>query len=292
MPYYNSWYRFFISDVELAQLHESERKLDKLRSDLSGVKVRPWPCYMQEVKILYEDTNILAVHKPAGLKVHGDGKNREETLVDWILNIHPELKEVGEPLMANDQLPMTIYRPGIVHRLDRETSGVLLIAKNQKSFTYLKGLFKERLIKKTYIAFVYGNMSRREGVVEKPIGRSAKTPSLWSASGNAQGKVREALTEYKVLSQGSEYACLEVRPKTGRTHQIRVHLKFLGHPVVCDTLYAKKRECPETLGRLGLHAYALEFRNEEGIELRLEAPLPEDMKQFLNKEFSDLQMVL
>lgn len=251
---------------------------------------------------------MVAIHKPAGLKVHpafsngvhpafssgarDDGRTRELTLVDWVLRRYPELKNVGEPFVVGDakhKAQSVIDRPGIVHRLDKETSGVLLIAKNQETFLYLKNLFKERLVRKTYRAFVHGKVREKEGVIDRPIARSGKDSRLRSADDNKRGKAREALTEYKVLSAGSMYSYVEVYPKTGRTHQIRVHLKFLGYPIICDTLYAPKRECPKTLGRLGLHAYALQFKNEEGVELRLEAPLPEDMKLFLRQEFSDLQ---
>lgn len=249
---------------------------------------------MENINILYEDKNMVAVNKPAGLIVHEDGRSGGLTLVDWVLKKYPESRNVGEPLVirdARDGKQKSVYRPGIVHRLDRETSGILLVAKNQETFLYLKRLFKERLVRKTYRAFVYGKMPKKEGTIDRPIARSAKNPRLRSAHDGARGKAREAVTEYKVLSESSEYSFLEVYPKTGRTHQIRVHLKFLGHPIVCDGLYAPKQKCPEILGRLGLHAYAIQFKDEEGVELRLEAPLPEDMESFLKQEFPDLQYI-
>jgi len=192
------------------------------------------------IKILYEDEYILALDKPSGLMVHGDGRSKEETLADWINENYPNLKEVGEEqVLQNGE---KIKRPGIVHRLDRDTSGVILVAKTKKSFEFLKEQFQNRKITKIYNAVVWGNFSeeKMEGVIDKPIGRSASDFRRWSAEFGAKGEMREAVTEYKVLFQNKEFSYLEVRPKTGRTHQIRVHLKSISHPVVCDKLYGPK----------------------------------------------------
>ena len=147
-----------------------------------------------EPLVIYEDDDVVAVNKPAGLVVHPDGKTNERTLVDWIREHYPETKDVGEPARLSDG--SVVARPGIVHRLDRDTSGVLLIAKNTPAFLFLKEQFQERRIKKTYLALVYGALARKEGIVDAPIGKSGKDFRKWSAEKGARGTHREAVTEY------------------------------------------------------------------------------------------------
>ena len=231
------------------------------------------------IKIIYEDKNILAVNKPAGLVVHSDGKTKEKTLADWILKNYPEIEDVGEPIVLNTG--EIIKRPGIVHRLDRETSGILLVAKNQKTFLFLKEQFQGRDIQKSYRAFVYGEMKDDKGVIDRPIGRSAKDFRMWSAQRGARGAMREAVTEYKVLERGNGFSFVEVNQKTGRTHQIRVHFKAINHPVVNDSLYAPKRDKALGFERLALHSYSIEFSLSKGKKMKLEAELPQDFKKAL-----------
>jgi len=234
---------------------------------------------MENISIIYEDKNIVAVNKPSGLLVHAtENNNKEKTLVDWILKKYPQIKGVGEDST----------RPGIVHRTDKETSGILLIAKNQKTFLFLKKNFQEHLIKKVYRAIVYGSVKKDEGEINFSIGRSKKDFRLKSADKKARGQKREALTFYKVLARNDHFSYIEVLPQTGRTHQIRVHLKAINYSVVCDSLYAPARECPEELGRLGLHALSLEFKTQDGIQRLLEAPLPLDIKKILSTLFPKL----
>lgn len=230
-----------------------------------------------EIPILYEDKNIVAVNKPAGLVVHSDGRTTEPTLVDWILEKYPQIKTVGEPLTLSSG--EVVYRPGIVHRLDRETSGVILIAKDQETFEKLKSQFQERETQKVYNTFVWGEFKDTEGIIDRPIGKSRKDFRLWSAQRMAKGEMRDALTEYKVLAQKDDIAFLEVTPRTGRTHQIRVHMKAINHPVLCDRLYGPKR--PKALGfeRLALHARSIEFTDTKGEKVKVEAPYPEDFKR-------------
>lgn len=234
---------------------------------------------LDEIKIIYEDENIVAINKPSGLVVHNDGKTDEPNLCDWILKNYPDTKNVGEPLKLIDG--GEIKRPGIVHRIDRETSGVLLIVKNQETFLNLKNQFKNREIKKTYKAFVYGEIKENGGVIDKPIGKSRKDFKQWSASDKARGKLRDAITEYKILIRNKSFSFVEVSPKTGRTHQIRVHFKLINHPIVCDRLYADRRECALGFGRLALHAFSVEFKNLNGTVLKIEAPLPDDFEKAL-----------
>ncbi|MBI2120707.1 MAG: RluA family pseudouridine synthase [Parcubacteria group bacterium] len=230
-----------------------------------------------EIKILYEDENFLALDKPAGLMVHSDGRTEEPTLADWLLEKYPNIREVGEPWVAPNGA--TIFRPGIVHRLDRDTSGVMVAAKNSAAFAHLKKQFQERLVKKTYRAFAYGIIKNDTGIIAKPIGRSASDFRKWSAEFGARGDLRDAVTEYKVLERGKEATYLEVYPKTGRTHQIRVHLKSIGHSVVCDKLYAPKQAGILGFTRTALHAFSLEVLSPSGKPLRFEAPLPPDFLQ-------------
>jgi 23S rRNA pseudouridine1911/1915/1917 synthase len=251
-----------------------------------------------EVKILYEDEYILALDKPSGLMVHSDGRSKDKTLSDWINENYPELSEVGEEqTLQNGE---KIKRPGIVHRLDKDTSGVIVVAKTKESFEFLKEQFQNRKVQKIYNAVVWGSFKedpsttlragKMEGIIDKPIGRSASDFRRWSAEYGAKGEMREAVTEYKVLAQNKEFAYLEVMPKTGRTHQIRVHLKAISHPVVCDKLYSNK-EClsEKCLGfeRLALHAFSIELVLPNQTHLIVESPLPkefEEAKTFLKKD--------
>ena len=245
-----------------------------------------------EIPILYEDSEVVVINKPAGLVVHPDGRNEEETLVDWIRAHYPDIaeKEVGESINLTNG--GTIEKPGVVHRIDRETSGVLIIAKTQESFLNLKSQFQARTIKKNYKTICYGFFKEPKGMINKVIGRSASDFRKWSAEFGARGGLREASTEYKVLGQGEadppfnkkgdeekiKLSYVDVFPHTGRTHQIRVHLKAIGHPIVCDTLYAPKM--PKVLGfeRIALHAYSITFKLQNGKEKKVEAPLPPDFQ--------------
>jgi 23S rRNA pseudouridine1911/1915/1917 synthase len=237
-------------------------------------------------KILYEGEYILALDKPSGLLVHGDGRSREPTLVDWINENYPDLKEVGEEqTLQNGEV---IKRPGIVHRLDKETSGVIIVAKTKEAHQFLKEQFQGRKVEKIYNAVVWGNFTKEkmEGIISKPIGRSAGDFRRWSAERGAKGELREAMTEYKVISQNNDFAYLEIRPKTGRTHQIRVHLKSISHPVVCDKLYASGKICnkDECLGfdRLALHAFSIKLELPDGTHITIESPLPKEFEEAKN----------
>lgn len=233
------------------------------------------------VTVVYEDDDVVVVNKPAGLVVHADGKTVEPTLVDWIQTRYPSLKDVGEPMRTLNG--KALERPGIVHRLDRETSGVLVIAKNQQTFLYLKEQFQRRVVQKTYNAFVYDIFTEMQGVIDRPIGKSKKDFRQWSAQRGARGTLRDAVTDYNVIRQGKEAAFIEVVPQTGRTHQIRVHLKAIHHPIVCDSLYAPKRTCILGFSRLALHARTLSLTLPDGSTITAEAPLPDDFEQALKK---------
>lgn len=234
--------------------------------------------------IIFEDTDVLVINKPSGLVVHPDGKTSEPSVAAWVLKAHPEVRGVGEPLRLSSG--EVIDRPGIVHRIDRETSGVLILAKNQETFLFLKKQFQGRDVQKEYRAFTYGEMKQDEGVIDRPIGRSSKDFRLWSAQRGARGMLRDAVTEYRVLKRHGGLSYVAVFPKTGRTHQIRAHFKAINYPVVCDRLYAPKRECSLGFSRLALHSFAVELTlpgggREVSERRRFEAEFPEDFKSAL-----------
>lgn len=231
-----------------------------------------------DIKIIFENEEVIVLNKPAGLVVHSDGKTDEPNLTDWIVENYPEVEGVGEPAVYDGK---EIARPGIVHRLDRETSGVIVIAKTQDSFLNLKKQFQAREITKTYNAFLYGVIKEKSGVIDLPIGRSKSDFKQWSAQHGARGELREAVTHYKVLKENKDFTYVEVTPKTGRTHQIRVHFKAIGNQVVCDKIYAPKRKCELGFERLALHAKALTFKLQSGEVITAEAELPWDFKQAL-----------
>lgn len=228
-----------------------------------------------EPTILFEDDMLVAVSKPSGMLTHPDGVSIGETVSDWFAKTYPNSRDVGE---AQTLVHGTVIaRPGVVHRLDRDTSGALLLAKTQEMHAFLKNAFQEHRIQKTYRAFIYGMPKQPEGVISFPIGRSRKDFRLRSAHPKAHGTLREAVTEYEVLADINTHAMLHVYPKTGRTHQIRVHLKAIHHPIVCDTLYAPSYPCELGLTRLGLHAEKLIFTHPNGEEIRVISSLPEDL---------------
>lgn len=235
---------------------------------------------LEKIKILYEDESVLVINKPAGLIVHSDGRNIEPSVADWVIEKFPALKDVGEPWLSPQG--ETIPRPGIVHRLDRETSGVLIIAKNQDVHDFLKKQFQDRKVEKVYRAFVYGHPKEKSGVIELEIGRTKKIPRRWTALSGKSGNLRAAITEWRFLDVGldpessEKISFLEARPKTGRTHQIRVHFKAINHPVVCDKIYASKKPCLLGFQRLALHAFQIRFQLPNAKTIEMEAPLPED----------------
>ena len=229
-----------------------------------------------KIQILYEDDDCIVINKPSGLIIHGDGRTVELSVADWVLKRYPKIATVGEPLRLSSG--KVIVRQGIVHRLDKETSGVLLVAKTQKAYLHFKKQFQGRAVKKIYNTFVYGIVKKDTGTVALPLSRSKHDFRQFS-TGEGKGLKREATTHFIVLKRGTMTSYLEVIPKTGRTHQIRVHLKSMGHPVVCDKLYAKSRPCLLGFDRLALHARLLAFKDMDNKDVSVEAPLPSDFKK-------------
>ncbi len=237
-----------------------------------------------KIEIVFESPDFLVLNKPAGLSVHGDGISTEKTLADWLMEKYPDLAEVGEPMLS--QKGVKILKPGLVHRLDRDTSGVLLVAKNQPTFLFFKDQFQNHQAHKSYRAILYGEIKFKPGesgrTIDVPIGRSPSDPRRRVASLKASGTLREAVTNYRVLKISPDFSYVEAEPKTGRTHQLRVHFKAINHPIVCDHLYAPKLSCPPGLGRQALHAFKLELKLPNGEPGSFNAPLPADFSQTLD----------
>lgn len=236
--------------------------------------------------ILYEDDALLAVNKPAGLIVHSDGRTDEPSLADWVLETYPALRDVGEAWVSPQG--ETVPRPGIVHRIDRGTSGVLVLAKTNEAYAFLKEQFQSRTLEKRYRALVYGLPKEEEGIIEVEITRIRSTPPRWGVARESETRThRAAITAWTVLERfeggesGEKTAYVEARPKTGRTHQIRVHFKYWNHPIVCDPLYAKGRPCLFGLTRPALHAFSITLTLLSGVRKTIEAPLPGDFEAAL-----------
>jgi 23S rRNA pseudouridine1911/1915/1917 synthase len=223
--------------------------------------------------IRYEDGEILVVNKPPGMVVHPSAGHPRGTLVNGILAHCPELEGVGGE-----------RRPGIVHRLDKETSGLIVIAKNDRALRFLQKQFKLRRVEKRYLALVYGRFQRSELVIDAPIGRDPRERKKMSViAPGSSASSRAALTVVRPLEQFAEATLLECRPKTGRTHQIRVHLAFAGYPIVGDQVYGRRKQVIAA-DRHFLHAAALRFRRPvDGEELFLEAELPQDLEGVLER---------
>jgi 23S rRNA pseudouridine1911/1915/1917 synthase len=251
---------------------------------------------------IYENEDYLVINKPAGLTVHGGAHIKEKTLVDFLLEKYPDLKNVGEDP----------DRPAIVHRLDKEASGLMIIPKNNKSFEYFKELFKSRKIEKEYIALVHGKLSKDEDLIDFPIKRSSQGHKMaavprskdYSAMGEsdeidkslsnrgrgnikALEKSRQAITEFNVIKKLINFTLVKVRIKTGRTHQIRVHFSAYGHPLLGDALYGNKKSkvknAKVNLGRIFLEACRLSFVDPQGEKQEFKINLSSDLENVLQK---------
>ncbi|MFH1382586.1 MAG: RluA family pseudouridine synthase [Chloroflexota bacterium] len=220
------------------------------------------------LNIIYEDNDLLVIDKPAGLTVHPAPGHPGHTLANAIL-AH----------LGNLPAPGDWQRPGIVHRLDRDTSGLIVVAKNSAAHLNLTGQFKARTVSKTYLTLVKGRLTPEEGIIEAAIGRDTRDRKRMAVVDEGRG--REATTRYHVVKYLDDYTLLEVKPQTGRTHQIRVHLAAIGYPVVGDAVYGIKSP---HLSRQFLHATCLGFHlPSTGEYVEFKSELPEDLKQTLEK---------
>lgn len=236
---------------------------------------------MLKYKKIKENKEFLVINKPAGLLVHGAGHIKEKTLADQLLKDYPGLAKVGEDP----------ERPAIVHRLDKLVSGLMVIPKTQASFDNLKEQFQARKIGKEYTALVYGQIETDEGEIDFPIKRSSRgfkmaaIPKTIKKETNPDG--RQAITEFRVIKKFINYALLKVKIKTGRTHQIRVHLLAFGHPIAGDDLYSTKKTREKNkklnLGRIFLVATKLGFKDLDGVGQEFEIGLPKELEEVLEK---------
>lgn len=247
------------------RLEEGDRVAITLPEDTADAQPAPEAIPLD---IVYEDDQVVVVNKPAGMVVHPAFGHSSGTLVNAVLARWPEIASFSEP-----------SRAGIVHRLDKDTSGVLVVAKTRAALESLRAQFKGRDVRKRYIALVEGAPETPEGVIDAPIGRDPAQRKRMAVRHDG----REAVTEFRVIEHFAGYSLLEVYPKTGRTHQIRVHLAFIGHPVAGDTVYGRRRQAIK-LKRHFLHATAITFTRPGSDEaITAEAPLPAGLENILAK---------
>lgn len=246
-------------------------KQSEIRNTKSQIEVLHTP-----LKILYHKDGLLIIDKPAGLTVHPGAGFKGETLASMLLYQFKDIHLVGEE-----------GRSGIVHRLDKDTSGVMLIATTQEMYEYLKDAFAQRKIKKEYVALAVGAFEKSHGFIDTPIGRSKTDFRKYSTKNMVEAK--ESLTEYKVLetldggkASVDKYTLILVKLHTGRTHQIRVHTASIGHPLVGDSLYGSKKSKVSGLSRQFLHAKRIEVQLPSGTWIEAESEFPQDLKEFLS----------
>ena len=248
---------------------------DEIESNIKFERKEVFPNDEIKLNIIYSDDNIIVVNKNPGIQIHPDNNERKNTLANALIAKFPEIKDVHDESLG------AFLRPGIVHRLDKDTSGVVVIARNQEAFDELKAMFQERKIHKKYVALVYGQLKDKKGIITKAIARSTSYKKQSIAGAKTKTKVRGAVTEYKQLKKFDNYSLVEARPLTGRMHQIRIHFFSINHPVVGDKLYKIKSIKPNPLAkRQLLHAKEIDF-TLFGQKFRFSAPLPEDFNVFL-----------
>ena len=242
---------------------------DNISIDIPEAKETKLKAQEIPLDIIYEDSDIIVINKPKGMVVHPANGNPDGTLVNAILSIcKNSLSGIGGEL-----------RPGIVHRLDKDTSGLIIVAKNDKAHINMSEQIKERNVKKTYIALVRGNVPEEEATINMPIGRSTKDRKKMAVTKNG----KQAITHFKVLKRYSKYTLLEIKIETGRTHQIRVHMAEIGYPVVGDAVYSNGKNEFGIEGQM-LHAYKLEFMHPiTNKHMELTAPLPQYFEEILKK---------
>jgi len=221
------------------------------------------------LEIYFEDSDVVVINKPRGMVVHPAAGNYSGTLVNALLFHCRDLSGING-----------VTRPGIVHRLDKDTSGLIMVAKNDFAHLSLAQQLKDRLITRRYLALVHGQVREETGVIDAPIGRD---PGNRQKMAVIQRNAKSAVTRYKMLQRYGQYTCLELKLETGRTHQIRVHLSFIGHPVVGDPKYGPARPHLGLTGQF-LHAAALGFKHPRtGAYLEFEAPLPAELEAVIKK---------
>jgi len=250
---------------------------------ISGTLPQPKPLFLKPeplpLHIFYEDSSIIVIDKPPGMVVHPAAGNLSGTLVNALLYHCKDLIGING-----------VLRPGIVHRLDKDTSGVMVVAKDDEVYHQLTKQFKNRTVEKVYLAIAYGKFSQEEGLIDSTIGRH---PNERKRMSTRTKKGRIAITRWKVMERFDGFTFLEIFPLTGRTHQIRVHLSSMGHPILGDPVYGRKgrpgsihdpmlKECLKKMDRQALHAHRLGFNHPRtGERVQFVSPIPQDMKEVL-----------
>jgi len=227
----------------------------------------------RSLRKLFEDEWLLVIDKPSGLPVHPGAGEKMETVLDLFRHYYPQIAAFADQ-----------ERPGIVHRLDKDTSGVLILAKNEEALARMQELFQEREMQKTYLALVKGRLRFRNGTIDLPLARSLKQRARFEVVGEDREDRREATTDFSVIREFEKFTYVRLTPKTGRTHQLRVHLAHFGNPVLGDILYGKTRG--QDFPRLALHAYRIEFVHPfTGNLLTVTSPLPADLRKYMVENY-------
>ena len=268
--------------IEEEKVLVNEQKVKTSYKPISGDKIRiiveqrpklELKAQKIPVQIMYEDKDIVVVNKPKGMVVHPANGNYDGTLVNALLGMYEDKSDWS---FSEDE---ENFRPGIVHRLDKDTSGLLIVAKNDVALMKMSKEIQERKVTKKYIALVKGNVPDDEATIDLPIARSTKDRKKMAVD----EKGKNAVTYFKVLKRYDRYTLLEIKIATGRTHQIRVHMSYIGHPVVGDEVYSNGKNEFEVKGQM-LHAWKLEFIHPiTGEKINLEAPVPDYFKEILEK---------
>jgi len=256
-----------IKKMENGQQSSSEVNLRKMEK----AELFPTSYFILYTSIIHETPDYLVINKSSGLAVHPAPGIKGPTLVDYLLEKYPKIAKVGEDP----------FRPGIVHRLDKDVSGLMVIAKTQEAFDHFKKQFQERKIKKEYLALVYGKIKKDEGIIDFPIGRAES--GKMAARAKTMGEGKHAITEFEVIKRYKKFTLVKTHIKTGRTHQIRVHFFAYGHPVVGDKLYKPKKIKLIELGRPFLHSSVLGFYDLNNQWVEFTSELPEELKNFLEQ---------
>jgi len=268
-----------VKDNDLVVITSLEKKKKEVVNKVVTEGEEPVFFSIKDIPIIEENDDYIVINKPAGLITHGDDHIMEKTLADLLLEKYPEMKKVGDDP----------HRPGIVHRLDKEASGLMVVARTQEAFEHLKEQFKKRRTKKIYITLVHGQTVKDEDTINFPIARSTQgfkmAAKAFTVKGEKNIEGKAADTDFNVITRFINYTLLRVRIKTGRTHQIRTHMSAYGHPIVGDKLYstrvAREKNKKINLGRIFLTAVELEFKDSSGEKRNYKIELPDELLALL-----------
>jgi len=245
---------------------ESEDKITITLPELESTELKP---LNQSLDIKYENKDLIIINKPSGIVVHPSKGHQNDTIINALIGMGIKFESyLGKP------------KPWLVHRLDKDTSGLLIIAKNEITYNYLTKIQKTRMIKKQYIGIVQGIPNSAKAIIDAPIGRNKLNRKTMSITKEG----RHSLTEYAITKSNNNMSLLKITLLTGRTHQIRVHLKAIGHPIIGDILYGKKSKY---VNRQMLHAYKLSFKDVQNNNIKVESEPEKDMKEFIEFYFNN-----